>query len=152
MSSQNELELQRWERFGAWLRELRGGRTRPEVAAASSVGLPTLAYLERGGFRRNADEPKQVPNPRDETLIRIAEALGVDPGEMFKRVGHYDDRPATTGSRRREDRREPRLAEMERRLADLRAEMDERLAALERRVSGYGEAPRQAPKRRSAPG
>jgi transcriptional regulator with XRE-family HTH domain len=99
-----------------------------------------------------------VPNPKDETLISLARALGVDPEELFRRVGRYEDRPHTKGSRRRLDRRGDRLAELEERLVALERElvaMRERNAETERRlrnagISIQGETGR--PRRRRVPG
>ena len=163
MSSQeqlDDLERQRWKQFGTWLRELRvdQARTQTNVAAAAGMGIQSLASLERGGFRRNDDGPWLVPNPKDETLILLARALGVDPEELFGRVGRYEDRPATKGSRRRQDRRGDRLAELEERIQTLEAEVErmrERNAETERRlreagISIPGESGR--PRRRRVPG
>jgi transcriptional regulator with XRE-family HTH domain len=131
MSDQDELERQRWKQFGAWLRRLRAdkGYSQTGIAAEAHVGLQTLVSLERGGYRRNDDGPWLVPNPKDETLIRLARALGMDPEEIFGRVGRYEDRPQTKGSRRREDRRSSRLEELEAQ----NAELMERVRALEAR-------------------
>jgi len=163
MSSQeqrDDLERQRWKQFGTWLRDLRvdQARTQTNVAAAAGMGIQSLASLERGGFRRNDDGPWLVPNPKDETLISLARALGVDPEELFRRVGRYEDRPATKGSRRREDRGAGRLLELEGRIAALEAELErmrERSDETERRlreagISIPGETER--PRRRRVPG
>jgi transcriptional regulator with XRE-family HTH domain len=163
MSSQeqrDDLERQRWKQFGTWLRDLRvdQARTQTNVAAAAGMGIQSLASLERGGFRRNDDGPWLVPNPKDETLISLARALGVDAEEMFRRVGRYEDRPATKGSRRRQDHRGDRLAELEERIRALEAELErmrERNAETERRlrdagISIPGETKR--PRRRRVPG
>ena len=163
MSSQeqlDDLERQRWKQFGTWLRDLRvdQARTQTNVAAAAGMGIQSLASLERGGFRRNDDGPWLVPNPKDETLISLARALGVDPEEIFRRVGRYEDRPATKGSRRRLDRRGDRLAELEERIQTLEAEVErmrERNAETEQRlreagISIPGEPGR--PRRRRVPG
>jgi transcriptional regulator with XRE-family HTH domain len=163
MSSQeqrDDLERQRWKQFGTWLRDLRvdQARTQTNVAAAAGMGIQSLASLERGGFRRNDDGPWLVPNPKDETLISLARALRVDPEELFRRVGRYEDRPATKGSRRRQDRQGDRLAELEERLVVLERElvaMRKRNAETERRlrdagISIPGETGR--PRRRRVPG
>jgi transcriptional regulator with XRE-family HTH domain len=146
MSSQeqrDDLERQRWKQFGTWLRDVRVGqaRTQTNVAAAAGMGIQSLASLERGGFRRNDDGPWLVPNPKDETLISLARALGVDPEELFRRVGRYEDRPATKGSRRRQDRRGDRLTELEERLVALERDlvaMRGRNAETERRLREAG--------------
>jgi transcriptional regulator with XRE-family HTH domain len=163
MSSQeqrDDLERQRWKQFGTWLRDLRvdQARTQTNVAAAAGMGIQSLASLERGGFRRNDDGPWLVPNPKDETLISLARALSVDPEEMFRRVDRYEDRPATKGSRRRQDRRGDRLAEMEERIRALEAELErmrERNAETERRLREAGiSIPVEPgrPRRRRVPG
>jgi len=99
-----------------------------------------------------------VPNPKDETLISLARALGVDPEELFRRVGRYEDRPQTRGSRRRQDRRGDRLAELEERLQVLEAELErmrERNAETERRLRDAGisiPGETERPRRRRVPG
>jgi transcriptional regulator with XRE-family HTH domain len=163
MSSQeqrDDLERQRWRQFGTWLRDLRvdQARTQTNVAEAARMGIQSLASLERGGFRRNDDGPWLVPNPKDETLISLARALGVDPEELFGRAGRYEDRPATKGSRRRLDRRGDRLAELEERIQALEAElvrMRERNAETERHLRDAGiQIPGETgrPRRRRVPG
>jgi transcriptional regulator with XRE-family HTH domain len=159
-----DLEQARWKQFGAWLRDLREGRTQTDVAAEAKLGIQALASLERGGFRRYDDGPWLLPNPKDETLIRLARALGVVSEEMFKRVGRYDDRPQTTGSRRRQDRKADRITELEARNAELEerdrqrerelAEVRDRLKALEARFPkrGAAEAPPRSRSRRSPAG
>jgi transcriptional regulator with XRE-family HTH domain len=167
-----DLEQARWRQFGAWLRDLRQGRTQTDVGAEAKLGIQALASLERGGFRRYDDGPWLVPNPKDETLIRLARALGVDPEEMFKRVGRYDERPQTTGSRRRQDRRAARIDELEGRNAELEerikaleeqgerwrranAELEERQRRTEALLREHGidaEPPQTKPRRRRAPG
>jgi molecular chaperone GrpE (heat shock protein) len=77
---------------------------------------------------------------------------------MFRRVGRYEDRPATQGSRRRLDRLCGRLAELKERLQALEAELErmrERNAETEQRlrdagISIPGETKR--PRRRRVPG
>jgi transcriptional regulator with XRE-family HTH domain len=130
-----------------------------------SLGIQALASLERGGFRRYDDGPWLLPNPKDETLIRLARALGVDPEEMFKPVGRYDDRPQTTGSRRRYDRRGARIDELGDRIIELEgrleemhrrnAELEERQEQIEKRLREAGIAadqPERSRRRRGAPG
>src|SRR6266700_3577198 len=81
MSSQERAtgeETARWHDFGAW--------------------------LEHGGFRRYADGPWILPNPRDDTLVSLARLYGVKAEEMFKHVGRYNDRPQTKTSLRRRGR------------------------------------------------
>ncbi len=152
-----DLEQARWKQFGGWLRDLREGRTQTDVAAAAKLGIQALASLERGGFRRYDDGPWLVPNPKDETLIRLARALGVDPEEMFKRVGRYDDRPQTTGSRRRQDRRGSRIDEMGDRIRQLEARVEEMKRTNEEtmellRKAGIGVEQSGSARRRKAPG
>jgi transcriptional regulator with XRE-family HTH domain len=137
-----DLERARWKQFGTWLRELRlaKGVRQIDIAAAAKVGIQSLTALERGGFRRYDDGPWLVPNPKDETLIALARALGVEVEEMYRRVGRYEDRPATKGSRRRTDRSSSRLATLERQ----NAELERRLRVLEERIASYGEPPQAA--------
>jgi transcriptional regulator with XRE-family HTH domain len=125
-----DLERRRWEQFGAWLKASRldRGLTVTEVAKRAGVGLQTLAALEAGGFRRTSPGPWLTPNPKDETLIAVARALELDPEELFRRVGRYDDRPATRRSLRRasgrQDQDRTRINELERENAELRQRLE----------------------------
>jgi transcriptional regulator with XRE-family HTH domain len=121
---QSHEELRRWTDFGRWLEAARveQGMTRTQLAAAVHMSVQTLVALEHGGFRRTTDGPWVTPNPKDETLVSLARALGIDPGEMFQRVGRYDDRARTRESLRRASGKlagRERIEDLERRVADL---------------------------------
>ncbi|MFF8382319.1 helix-turn-helix domain-containing protein [Streptomyces kanasensis] len=60
-------ERQRGERFGALLREARGGRSMVDVAAAAGVSAETLRKIETG----------RAPTPAFFTVVALAAALGV---------------------------------------------------------------------------
>jgi transcriptional regulator with XRE-family HTH domain len=129
MSSEDDLEqsheeLLRWTDFGRWLEAARveRGMTRTQLATAVHMSVQTLVALEHGGFRRTTDGPWITPNPKDETLVSLARALGVDAREMFERVGRYDERPRTRASLRRASGKlagRERIEELERRVAEL---------------------------------
>ena len=59
-------ERERGERFGALLREARGGRSMVEVAAAAGVSAETLRKIETG----------RAPTPAFFTVAALAGALG----------------------------------------------------------------------------
>jgi transcriptional regulator with XRE-family HTH domain len=155
--AQDRAEAKRWEDFGNWLAQLRrdNGYTQQAVAAKTSVSTQNLVSLEHGGYRRYADGPWILPNPRDDTLKALAKLYGVDAEELFKRVGRYNDRPQTRSSLRRVSRRRversDRLAELERENARIK----ERLRVLEERIAKYApdaDPPQAAPRRRRASG
>jgi transcriptional regulator with XRE-family HTH domain len=121
---QSHEALLRWTDFGRWLEAARveQGMTRTQLAAAVHMSVQTLVALEHGGFRRTTDGPWITPNPKDETLVSLARVLGVDPGEMFQRIGRYDDRRRTQESLRRASGKRAgreRIEELERRVAEL---------------------------------
>jgi transcriptional regulator with XRE-family HTH domain len=121
---QSHEELLRWTDFGRWLEAARveRGYSQALVAGQAGVGVQTLVALEHGGYRRNVDGPWITPNPRDETLVSLARILGVDPEEMFQRVGRYDERPRTRASLRRASGKRAgreRIEDLERRVAEL---------------------------------
>jgi DNA-binding XRE family transcriptional regulator len=99
-------ETARWHDFGAWLAQKRVdlGYTQAHVASQADISTQSLVSLEHGGFRRYADGPWILPNPRDDTLVSLARLYGVKAEEMFKHVGRYNDRPQTKTSLRRRGR------------------------------------------------
>jgi len=165
----SDLERRRWEEFGAWLREVRvsdRGETRARIAELADMSLQTLAALEAGGFRRTGQGAWIIPNPKDETLDTLARALKVDPAEMFRRVGRYEDRPQTKRSLRRRNLRGvssqgERLAALEQENAGLRAQQrsleeiladtNERLERVERELAALRKQ-RDQPERKRASG
>jgi transcriptional regulator with XRE-family HTH domain len=76
------------------------------------------------------------PTPKDETLISLARALGVDPKELFRRVGRYEDRPprAAAGARTAAGTAWPsweeRIRALEERNEELRAQNERTVALL----------------------
>ncbi len=157
MSSRDDLEqsheeLLRWTDFGRWLSacRLEQGYTQAYVASRAGISTQNLVSLEHGGFRRRAGGPWTLPNPRDENLKALARIYHVSAEEMFRRVGHYADRPQTkAGLRRRasgakQPARGDRIAELEKRVEEL-----EQLV----REGGIGAEPTEAkPQRRRASG
>jgi transcriptional regulator with XRE-family HTH domain len=65
-------ERQRGERFGALLRQARGGRSMVDVAAAAGVSAETLRKIETG----------RAPTPAFFTVVALAAALGVSLDEL----------------------------------------------------------------------
>ncbi|MGP2438146.1 helix-turn-helix domain-containing protein [Streptomyces sp. JW3] len=60
-------ERERGERLGRLLREARGGRSMPEIAAAAGVSAETLRKIETG----------RAPTPAFFTVAALARALGL---------------------------------------------------------------------------
>lgn len=60
-------ERARGERFGTLLREARGDRSMPEVAAAAGISAETLRKIETG----------RAPTPAFFTVAALASALGL---------------------------------------------------------------------------
>jgi len=71
------------KQLGAFLKKARNGRSLEDVASAAGVPRSTLLRLERGEFA--------VPDP--DKLQRLAEALGVDPEELFARYPAAEELP-----------------------------------------------------------
>ncbi|MCP9946910.1 helix-turn-helix domain-containing protein [Streptomyces somaliensis] len=65
-------ERLRGERFGALLRQARGGRSMVDVAAAAGVSAETLRKIETG----------RAPTPAFFTVAALAAALGVSLDEL----------------------------------------------------------------------
>src|SRR6266545_1645257 len=146
-------ETARWHDFGAWLAQTRVdlGYTQAHVACQADISTQSLVSLEHGGFRRYADGPWILPNPRDDTLVSLVRLYGVKAEEMFKRVGRYADRPQTKTSLRRRGRassRQPargdRIAELETRFEEDLRRTRERTQELEERQRLIEEALRKA--------
>jgi transcriptional regulator with XRE-family HTH domain len=156
MSRQEQVtgaETARWHDFGAWLAQTRVdlGYTQAHVASQADISTQSLVSLEHGGFRRYADGPWILPNPRDDTLVSLARLYGVKAEEMFKRVGRYADRPQTKTTLHRRGRvssRQPargdRIAELEARFEEDLRRTRERTEELEERQRRIEEALRKA--------
>jgi transcriptional regulator with XRE-family HTH domain len=75
-----------WGSIGAWIAEQRqaAGLSTTEAARQARVSKATWTQLEAGHKHR----------PTDETLIRVAHALSIEPAEMLARCRrHYADVP-----------------------------------------------------------
>jgi transcriptional regulator with XRE-family HTH domain len=145
-----ERERRDWTDFGHWLAAVRveRGYTQAYVASRAGISTQNLVSLEHGGFRRRAGGPWTLPNPRDETLKALARVYRMGAEEMFRRVGHYADRPQTRAGLRR------RASSTKRTTGDLIAELQERVDTLERvlREHGIGAESTAAKPRRRASG
>lgn len=76
-----------WAAFGDWLRRRRfavGFDNAARAAAAARLSADTWAALEGGG--RTVKGEWVRPSPSDSTLLRIADALFLHPGELFHRL------------------------------------------------------------------
>jgi transcriptional regulator with XRE-family HTH domain len=67
-------------KLGDKIRELRGGFgfTQGQLAVSASVSQGYLSQLENG----------DVKNPSAAVLLRVAQAMGVDPDELFEAAGY----------------------------------------------------------------
>ena len=73
--------------WGARIRKTRGGRTQAEVAARVGIDQSTLSRIETGDY----------PALTMSLIVRIAEALGVEPRDLFAWPA---DRPRSTRTSR----------------------------------------------------
>jgi transcriptional regulator with XRE-family HTH domain len=81
--------------LGTIIRRARGQRSIRRMAARADISEARWRQIEQGyqdvggGIRREV-------NPRDETLIAMAQAVGLDPVELFAQIGRpWDDQIAT---------------------------------------------------------
>jgi transcriptional regulator with XRE-family HTH domain len=131
-----------WQAFGEWVESLRkrSGLQVRELAARAGVSAQWLQEIRHGG--RAIYGTWRLPNPKDEALARLAQALDVPVDEMFARAGRgavssTDDaeaqQPAPSGGDTADaDERirelEDRVAQHERDLAELRQLLEEQRA------------------------
>lgn len=73
--------------FGQWLASTRKARRLSQEAVAKLAGIsrPTLAEYEAGG--RTSNQVWRPANPTAISLYGLADALGIEPAEMFERAG-----------------------------------------------------------------
>jgi transcriptional regulator with XRE-family HTH domain len=78
-------EHARGERLGILLREARGSRSMPEIAAISGVPAETLRKIETG----------RIATPAFFTIAALAAALGLSLAEIAQHCAGPDGEPAT---------------------------------------------------------
>ena len=97
-----------WRAFAEHLRDLRAqlGIDARALASKAGVGYATVFTLERGS--RHQDGKDYLPNPTDQVLRKVADALGVNLDDLASfehgglRIGRYAERPQTIASHRGE--------------------------------------------------
>lgn len=117
-----------WKAFGEWVEQLRvrTGLQVGEVAERADVSRVWLQEIRNGG--RGIPGGWRLPNPKNESLVRLARVLNVSPEAMLARAGRgtatgtadagsqMDDAGAAERIRELEER----VAQQERELAELR--------------------------------
>jgi transcriptional regulator with XRE-family HTH domain len=117
-----------WKAFGEWVEDLRvrTGLQVGEVADRAGVSRVWLQEIRNGG--RGVPGGWRLPNPKNESLVRLARVLNVSPETMLARAGRgaapstsvagaeVDDASAAERIRELEER----VAQQERELGELR--------------------------------
>jgi transcriptional regulator with XRE-family HTH domain len=117
-----------WKAFGEWVEDLRvrSGLQVGEVANRAGVSRVWLQEIRNGG--RGIPGGWRLPNPKHESLVRLAHTLNVSPENMLARAGRGAS-PGIAGAQTRADdasaaerirELEDRVAQQERELAELR--------------------------------
>jgi transcriptional regulator with XRE-family HTH domain len=124
----DELDEAAWKAFGEWVEDLRvrSGLQVGEVANRAGVSRVWLQEIRNGG--RGVPGGWRLPNPKNESLVRLAHTLNVSPEDMLARAGRGTS-PGIAGAETRADdasaaerirELEERVAQQERELAELR--------------------------------
>jgi transcriptional regulator with XRE-family HTH domain len=134
-----------WKDFGEWVEQLRvrAGLQVGELAERAGVSRIWLQVLRRGG--RPVEGKWQTPNPKDESLVRLAHALEVPPEEMLARAGRgapsasgKQAEPTVSPAERNDSDALRRIRELEARMAQYQQELAELRELVE------GQPPRRA--------
>src|SRR6266516_7060535 len=82
-----EVDEAAWRAFGEWIEELRirSGLQVGELAERAGVSRMWIQEIRKGG--RGIPEGWRLPNPKNESLVRLARVLEVAPEEMLARAG-----------------------------------------------------------------
>jgi transcriptional regulator with XRE-family HTH domain len=130
-----------WQAFGEWVESLRkrSGLQVKELAERAGVSAQWLQEIRHGG--RAIYGAWRLPNPKDEALARLAQALDVPVDEMFTRAGRGAapstseaeiqqpaDREGAAGADERIRELEERVTQHERDLAEMRQLLEEQRA------------------------
>jgi transcriptional regulator with XRE-family HTH domain len=111
-----QLDEAAWKAFGEWVEDLRvrSGLQVGEVANRAGVSRVWLQEIRNGG--RGVPGGRRLPNPKNESLVRLAHTLNVSPEDMLARAGrgtspgiaraetHADDASAAERIRELEER------------------------------------------------
>ena len=117
-----------WKAFGEWVEQLRvrSGLQVGEVAERADVSRVWLQEIRNGG--RGVPGGWRLPNPKNESLVRLARVLNVHPESMLARAGRGTATGTAEAGAQVEDagaaerirELEERVAQQERELAELR--------------------------------
>jgi transcriptional regulator with XRE-family HTH domain len=128
MTQERALDEAAWKAFGAWVEDLRvrTGLQVGEVAERAGVSRVWLQEIRNGG--RGVPGGWRLPNPKNESLVRLARVLNVPPETMLTRAGRgAAPRTAEAGAQvdgadaaERIRQLEERVAQQGRELAELR--------------------------------
>jgi transcriptional regulator with XRE-family HTH domain len=123
-----QLDEAAWKAFGEWVEDLRvrSGLQVGEVANRAGVSRVWLQEIRNGG--RGVPGGRRLPNPKNESLVRLAHTLNVSPENMLARAGRGTSSGIAGAETRADDARaaerirelEERVAQQERELAELR--------------------------------
>ena len=123
-----QLDEAAWKAFGEWVEDLRvrSGLQVGEVANRAGVSRVWLQEIRNGG--RGIPGGWRLPNPKNESLVRLAHTLNVSPEDMLARAGRGASPGITAAETRADDASaaerirelEERVAQQERELAELR--------------------------------
>jgi transcriptional regulator with XRE-family HTH domain len=124
-----------WKAFGEWVEQLRvrSGLQVGEVAERADVSRVWLQEIRNGG--RGIPGGWRLPNPKNESLVRLARVLNVSPEAMLARAGRATA-TGTAGAGARADDADAaeRIRELEERVAQQERELAELRQLLERQA------------------
>ena len=124
-----------WKAFGEWVEDLRvrTGLQVGEVAERAGVSRVWLQEIRNGG--RGVPGGWRLPNPRNESLVRLAHVLNVSPETMLARAGR-GAAPSTSeaGAEVEDASAAERIRELEERVAQQERELGELRQLLQRQA------------------
>jgi transcriptional regulator with XRE-family HTH domain len=124
-----------WKAFGEWIEDLRvrSGLQVGEVAERAGVSRPWLQEIRNGG--RGVPGGWRLPNPKNESLVRLARVLNVPPETMLARAGRgAAPRTAEAGAQVDDADAAERIRQLEERVAQQGRELAELRQLLQRQA------------------
>jgi transcriptional regulator with XRE-family HTH domain len=135
MSWERVLDEAAWKAFGEWVEDLRvrSGLQVGEVAERAGVSRPWLQEIRNGG--RGVPGGWRLPNPKNESLVRLARVLNVPPETMLTRAGRgAAPRTAEAGAQVDDADAAERIRQLEERVAQQGRELAELRQLLQRQA------------------
>jgi transcriptional regulator with XRE-family HTH domain len=135
MSWETALDEAAWKAFGEWIEDLRvrTGLQVGEVAERAGVSRVWLQEIRNGG--RGVPGGWRLPNPKNESLVRLARVLNVSPETMLARVGRgAASSTSEAGAEVDDARAAERIRELEERVAQQERELGELRQLLQRQA------------------